>query len=469
MGSSQQNYGNCWGALRSALLRSICVGLVGGTVLMGASDVVHADSLAKALSHAYLDNPILEAERARQRATDELEPQANAGWRPTVEASVSVAHSWIHEKPRGKKQTDPGVMSIGLSQPLFRGFRTINQTKRARVNIAAGRQELLAVEQQVLLNAATAYMDVIRDREILRLRRGQVSLLREELRGARGRFNLGEKTRTDVAQAKARLNRAIGNLEGAVANLSVSVGLYTRAIGHAPKVLTRPRVSPRVPKSLEQALARGERLNPELLGALQKEQAADLLVDIKYGELLPQLKLQAEYKYQEDPSTVLTSSEDATIRGILSIPIYQAGVRHSAIREAKHLANRKRLMTLDSKRKVRNQIVRLWSRYKEAGRKLATTKVEIGAAMVALQGVRREATFGNRTTLDILDAERELLVARERLEAFRHAEVISAYKLISAVGGMTASNLRLSVAAYDPLENYDATRNRWFGTGISTD
>ena len=176
-----------------------------------------------------------------------------------------------------------------------------------------------------------------------------------------------------------------------------------------------------------------------------------------------------EYTYENNPSTVLTSSEEAIVRGVVSIPIYQAGVRHSRIRQAKHEANRKRLLALNSKRKVHNQIVRLWSRYKEAGRKRQTSKAEIGAAMIALQGVRREASFGNRTTLDILDAERELLIGRERLERFRRDQIVRAYELIAAVGGMTASNLRLSVAAYDPLENYDATRNRWFGTGISQD
>lgn len=437
--------------------------------VLGTSGTALSDSLPKALSHAYLDNPMLAAERARLRATDELEPQANAGWRPTVDAAGSVAHSWIDEKPRGKKPTDPAVFTIQLSQPLFRGFRTVNSIKRAQANIAVGRQELLAVEQQVLLETAIAYMDVIRDREILRLRRGQVSLLREELRAARGQFNLGSKTRTDVAQADARLNSAIANVEGSVADLSVSVGNYARVVGHAPDVLSRPRVSPRVPKSLKAALSRAKNLNPELLAALQNEIAADLLVDIRHGELMPSVALQAGYAIQNDPSTVLTSSEDATIRGVISIPIYAAGTRHSRIREAKHMASRKRLMTLDSRRKVHNQIIRLWSRYQEAGRKISTSKRQIGAAMVALQGVRREATFGTRTTLDILDAERELLISRERLEEFRRNQVVRAYELIAAVGGMTASNLGLSVAAYDPLENYDATRNRWFGLGIVAD
>ena len=428
-----------------------------------------AGSLATALSQAYLDNPTLAAERVRQRATDEEEPQARSGWRPTIEASASAGHKWIKEASRKSTQSDPGVARILLTQPVFRGLRTINSIKRAQANIAAGRQDLLAVEQEVLLAAATAYMDVIRDREISRLRRGQVNILVQELRAARGRMKLGAGTKTDVAQAKSRLGAAIASEESAKADLEASVANYVRVIGQTPKFLKRPRVSPRMPKSLKAALSRAERLNPELLASLYNQTAADLSVEVTKGELLPKISLQAEYEVQNDPSVTLSSSEQAVVRGVFSVPLYQGGVVYSQIREAKLLANRRRLLTMAARRKVRNQITRQWSRFREAGQKIIANKIQVGSAIVALQGVRQEAALGNRTTLDILDAERELLFAREAFEMSRRDQVVRGYEVIAAMGAMTAHNLRLSVAAYDPAENYQNIRHRVIGTDIGSD
>jgi hypothetical protein len=277
-----------------------------------------ADTIAEAMASAYLGNPTLQAERARQRATDEQVPQALSGWRPTVVLRVDGGYEWgrsttegpaavpVPDPPTVTRTTSgdntPARVSIGLSQPIFRGFRTVSETARAEANVAAGGQILLAVEQQVLLDASVAYMNVLRDREIVVMRQRTVEALGEQQRGAQARFDVGEITRTDVEQARARLSRAEAELAAARANLAASAALYVQVIGHAPGTLRYPEVSARVPRTLEEALAIANRLNPQLLAAAFNAEAARHQIDFVQADLLPSISLEADFRATRDPT-----------------------------------------------------------------------------------------------------------------------------------------------------------------------
>ncbi len=250
------------GRAASSAMATLCLVLV-GFVLTPPTDVRAAELIAAALATSYMGNPTLNAERARQRATDEGVPQALSGWRPTVSANGDVGVAWNDSSITKPTRTEPAGVAVTLTQPVFRGFRTVSGTAQAEALVSAGRQSLLSVEQQVLLDAATAYMNVIRDRNVLQLRQKNVQVLTEQLKASQTRFEVGEITRTDVAQSRASLAQSQSALAAAEANLAASVANFLRIIGHAPGTLRFPQLSSLVPKSLDRALALSEQINPD--------------------------------------------------------------------------------------------------------------------------------------------------------------------------------------------------------------
>jgi TolC family type I secretion outer membrane protein len=444
--------------------------------------VVAAETIAGALAKAYITNPQLKAEEARQRATDELVPQAKSGWRPTVEAGASVSRVWqgstttviVSEPPNPptkKKETDHSDFTrrdftIRLTQPIFDGFRTENSVKEAEASVAAGNQNLLAVEQEVLLSAATAYMDVLRDREIVDYRQRSLKFFEEEVRASQARFNVGEITRTDVAQARARASEAQGNLAVAIGNLESSVANYVRVIGGAPGKLKYPGLSPRVPKTLRDAINVASETSPQILAAAFNEEAAIASIGVRKADLLPQLGFQAEYSVAAEPNSSLLDSESGSIGGVLSIPLYDGGSTYSRIREAKQTASQRRLEVLDARRQVREAVVRSWHLLKAATATIKAAEDAVAAQRIALEGVREEARVGTRTTLDVLNAANELVFASIALANAKRDRIVAGYQLVASTGRMTAENLRLSVNLYDPAVNYDAVRDKAFGARI---
>lgn len=437
--------------------------------LVFAALPAHAGSnLRDALIHAYRSSHELQADRYRQRATDEQLPQAQAGWHPTVEARTSAGYKYEDNSTTINETSDPLSFKITLRQPIFRGFRTQSATAQAHQVIAAGRQELLGLEQDVLLKAVTAYMDVLRDRDIARLRYNQVVILRKELRGAKRRLALGDKTRTDVAQALNRFQSAIANHDNAKADLGVSVSGYMRFVGRKPGSLKRPNLPHKMPLDLAQAIRVAEQYNPEIKKAMHKEVAARHFIKLKRGELLPRVALEAEYDYNSTMTTTQATSDTAVVRGVLTVPLYQAGFVYSKVREAKELANRRRMLILNARRKIRAQMMRVWNRYREAGKKIGTVKAQIGASIMAVEGVRRETLLGSRTTQEVLDAERELMNARIALAVARRNHVARAYEVLAAAGRLTARQLRLDIPLHDPTIYHDAVDGKWFGTTANT-
>jgi outer membrane protein len=442
-----------------------------------------ADTLTEAMASAYLSNPVLQGERARQRATDEQVPQALSGWRPTVVLRGEGGYEWgsttverqlppprddITITDTNSGDNTPARFAIGLSQPIFQGFRTVNETARAEANVAAGQQDLLAVEQEVLLDATAAYMDVVRDREIVQLRQRNVGALSEQLRGATARFDVGEITRTDVEQARARQSLSQAELSVARANLAAAVAFYVQVVGHAPGTLGYPRITDLVPSSLEQALALANELNPLLLAAAFNAEAARHQIGFVQADLLPRVSLEAEFRASHRPSPGVLSSEAGTVLGVLRVPLYQAGRVSSQVREAKQIASQRRIQIIEAGRRVRESVVRTWNIYVASADTIASLQDQVAANELALEGVNQEALVGTRTTLDVLDAEQELVQSQVSLVNARRDRVVAAYQLIATTGRLTAPNLGLAVPYYDPDGHYLRTRGRFFGVTTDT-
>ena len=293
---------------------------------------VSAETLIEAMVSAYSSNPTLQAERARQRGTDEQVPQALSGWRPTVTSDGSIAHEWSDDSASPSSENTSKSVAIGLSQPIFRGFKTINGTKSAEANVEAGKQGLLAIEQDILFQAVQAYMNVIRDRQVVGLRQENLVVLKKQLGAADERFKVGEITRTDVAQARASVSEAQSFVAAAKSNLAASVANYINVVGHKPASLKYPRLA-RLPKTLDEAQAIAEEINPNILAAAYVEEASNFDIEVVKGDLLPSASLDASASFNHN-STGVSSSEGAMIEGVLTIPLYEAGRVYSSVRRS---------------------------------------------------------------------------------------------------------------------------------------
>ncbi len=426
------------------------------------------ETLQQALKTAYHNNPALRAERARQRATDEGVSQALSGWRPNVSVSSDAGRTRTSTTPSiGPKNRDPYGATVSLVQPLFRGYRTVSGTKRAEADVQAGRQALLSVEQATLFDAVTAYMDVLRDQSVVKLQAKNVDVLTQQLNAEKARFRVGEVTRTDVAQSQARRAGSISTLAQARANLASSRAVYGRVIGSRATSLRYPPSIRRVlPRTLSRALDIGKSKNPQLLAASYSELSARHAVKVVKGELYPDLSLEASYSYRRNPSSTTSRSETASLIGRLNIPLYQSGSVYSRVRQAKQSASQQRLLVLDAERTVVSSVISSWEQLQALRAQIVSDRAQVKANVLALQGVRQEALVGSRTTLDVLDAEQELLNSNVTLVRSRRNEVVASYQLLSSVGQLTAYDLKLRVKSYNPNSNYNRVRNKLFGTNI---
>jgi TolC family type I secretion outer membrane protein len=452
-----------WSGVRASLLA--CVVFV---PVLGAG-AASAESLFEAMAKAYEGNPTLRAERARQRATDEQVPQALSGWRPVVRAEGSTSITETETNDISPDAVFNSNLSITLTQPLFRGFKTVNGTKQAEANVEAGKQNLLSVEQNVLFQAVQAYANVVRDRQIVSLRQKNVSVLQQQLRATNERFNVGEVTRTDVAQARASVAQSQADLASAKATLASSIASYERIIGHKPGTLKAPAIA-KLPKSLESALAEARRINPNLLAAAFIEEAAYHNIGVVMGDMLPEASLvaSASLSRQEQSDTATIWQEQALVRGVVTVPLYLGGGVSSRVREAKQVESQRRIQVIETQRSVRESVTSSWNAFVESGERIRAAKAQVSAARLALDGVRQEYVVGSRTTQDVLDAEQDVLDAQISLVAAQRDRVVAAYQVIGSVGKLTARNLHLSVNYYDPDENYLEVRDKWFGVKANT-
>ncbi len=424
-----------------------------------------AQSLEDALAVAYRTNPTIRAERARLRATEELKAQAWANALPQITASGS--YQKVDEKQTinsavigggagaTEQQFDLNTVTGGVQgeQVIFAGFRNYNAIKQARARVRAGGAQLAATEQGVLLDVATAYFDVLRDTTIFDSNRNQVEVLLRQLDEAQARFRVGEVTRTDVSQAEARLAGARAQLSRAQAQLAISRARYTELVGEAPGTLETAPDLPELPDSLDSAQAVGAIYAPAVIVARENETASRKQVAIAKGVFLPQVSLTAGYQYAEEPSSFTLSDEQFTYGARASIPIFQGGLNLSRVREARALADSAEASVVEAERRVGAQVTNAWEQLIAARTTITAARAQVDANRLALEGVRRESQLGARTTLDVLDAEQELLNAEVQLATAQRDERAAAFGLLAASGVLTLDAIGVDPESVIPAED----------------
>jgi outer membrane protein len=460
--------------VRARVLAVVVCSAVAG---FGGIGIRHAraDTLEWALVQAYQNNPSLNAQRASLRATDENVPQALSGYRPKL--SLTVTGGYNHQSATSVVPLAGALINSSFSQDfysrtigangtytLFNGFQTANRTRQAESQVDAARETLRVTEQQVLLDAATAYMNLLRDQAVLDLQRRNVEVLTEQLKQTRDRFNVGEVTRTDVAQAESRLAAGRSQLLSAQAQYITSRANYRRVIGVDPGKLAPgtpvDRLSPNV---LAKAIAQGQAQSPSVLAAAYGVDVAELAVKVSEGALYPNLTLTGTVLQGQTPQFETVRLTQLSAIAQLSVPIYQGGGEYSAVRQSKESLGQQRLNLDVNRDQARATVVQSWGQLDAAKAQIESTTAQVNASEIALNGVREEARVGQRTTLDVLNAQQELVNARVALVTAQHDRVVASYTLLAAVGALSMQRLGLNVQIYDPMVHYQQMRDAWVG------
>lgn len=447
------------------VLRNTLTGAVAAVGLLAGMQGAHALSMKEALSATYQNNPTLNSARAQLRATDETVPQALSGWRPTIAGAASYGYQWTN---RGSTYTENSTYSasVSVTQPLFRGFRTVNSTRQAESIVRAQREDLRTAEQTALFQAATSYMDVIRDTALVSLRRSDLKFQEEQVRASKDRFNVGEGTRTDVSQAESGQARAQSALNFALANLNTSRAIFRQVIGLDPKSLSaRTNVNGLLPKTVSTAISIGQEQHPAILSSLHMVDAAQFLVKVNEGALLPTAQLEGALSIQDNtlPGVTGAYQRSASVFGRVNIPIYQSGAEYSQIRQAKEDLGRTQLIVDVNRDNIRAQTISAWGQLNAAIASITAAEAQVAAARLALEGVIEEQRVGQRTTLDVLDTQSDLVDARVTLVTAQRDRVVAAYAVLSAIGRLDYETLGLTGQRYDPTEHYRLVRDKWIG------
>lgn len=441
-----------------------------GLLLTGAGlQSAAAETLSDALSAAYTANPTLLAQRAQLRATDESLPEARGGWRPTVAATGDAGVATVDSSTGGQQDLQPLSYGLSVSQPLYSGGRTVAGVSRARNLIMAERALLRSVEQTVLLEAATAYIDVLRDTAVLRLSTNNEQVLRRELNATEDRYRVGELTLTDVAQAKARLAGAVAGRIRAQGDLEAARAEYIRVIGKTPESLTRPPPVSGLPATLQETLNVLQDGNPDLIAARYLEQASMDDIALAKGEMLPTLSLDGRVTHSEESVSAGSESDSASITAQLSIPLYQAGGASARVRQAKQTAGQKRIAVDEADRNARAFATAAWQALAVALAAESQFESQVEANKVALEGTREQARVGSRILLDVLNAEQELLDAQVSLVVAQRTSFVASLTLLASVGRLTARDLALPVEYYDETAYFDKVKGKIWGTGTGND
>lgn len=444
------------------------------------------ETLQEALISAYVGNPGLQAQRARVRAADETVPQATAGWKPTVTLTGAwgedLSKTQVSTNPQIRVESHPLQAQLQVSQPLFSGGRTFFGMREAKAGVRAARAQLHSFEQQTLLDAVTQYFNVVRDKASVEISKNNVAVLERELEAAQDRFRVGEITRTDVAQAEARLSLARTGLIAAEAALVASQTGYASGIGHPPGTLEAQPALPPLPESEISAQAIAARNNPTLVAAIETQKASSAATSQAWGALLPSVSVVGTANYAETESaqsvldpfgtpTIVTlpiKRRDESVLLQARVPIYQAGAEYATIRQAKQTDSQNRLTVAQTKRDLDEQVANAWEGLRSAKASIASNQQQVNANEIAYEGVKQEAEVGSRTTLDVLNAEQELLNSRLSLVRSQRDEYVAAYGLLAAIGQLTAKDLKLPVKIYDPKANQRSLVFKQFWPGTRT-
>ncbi len=491
------------------MLRTCCSAAV---LVFALGSSANAETLREALTAAYLYNPTLKSARAQLRATDNQVPLAKSGYRPTIAAQFQYGYEDVRTKIQsqtsstgylpicsgtisptgacngtatgiplstlasssavGNGESNPRQAQIALQENIFDGFRTYNNVKGAEASVEAGREDLRNAEINVLLNAATAYMNVVRDQAIVNLRQNNVKVLAEQLRATQDRFKVGEVTRTDVAQAESGLAQSQADLSIAQGTLYGDQALFAQFIGHPPGTLRDPGPPERLlPKTLQGVIDISEAESPGILGAVFRERAQEHQVKDVKGQLLPSLTLNASYTRAAQPfgTPNVTDLEDTRVFGQLTVPLYEAGSVSAQIRQAIETLSQRRQQVDEQRELARQNVSSQWGLVIAARGNVAAGKSAVEATRIALEGVREEERVGQRTILDVLNSEQQYLNAQVNLVSFQRDLVVASYGVLAYMGRLTASDIAVEAELYDPTRYYGEVKDSWYGWGASVD
>src|SRR3984957_10511386 len=462
-------------------------GMVGVKAVTGAAAAVlllgclgltsaRADTIEAALVRAYQNNPQLNAQRAQVRATDENVPQALSGYRPKVSITASAGEQYTDSNttsggsPTAIVRTEfhginpPRSAGMTITQMLYNGQQTANNTRAAESQVSGSREALRVLEQTVLLSAATIYMDYLRDAAIVEVQRSNTRVLEQTLKQTRDRFNVGEVTRTDVAQSEAQLAAGKTQQLTAEANLVTTRANFRRIIGNEPENLAPGSPVDRfLPGTLPAAVDLSLVENPNVTAAMFGIDVNFLQVKINEGALLPTVTLTAAVQQSYEQTLTIYRSFGASAVANLTVPIFQGGAEYALIRQSKENLAQQRLNLELTRDQTRANTVTAWGQLVAGKAQVTSAQSQVTASEIALNGVREEAKAGQRTTLDVLNAQQALVNARVALVTAQHDRVVASYSVLSSVGRLSPQVLNLPTNVYDPSVHYQQVRDSWYG------
>jgi outer membrane protein len=435
-----------------------------------------ADTIEAALVRAYQNNPQLNAQRAQVRFTDENVPQALSGYRPKVAITASAGYQYTDVNttsggtPTQVQRTEihgtnaPRSVGATVTQNVFNGQQTANKTRAAEMQVSGAREGLRVLEQTVLLSAATIYMDYLRDSAIVEVQKSNVRVLEQTLKQTKDRFNVGEVTRTDVAQSEAQLAAGKTQLLTAEANLTTTRSNFRRIIGNEPEALAPGSPVDRyLPGTLPGAVDLGLTENPNVTAAMFGIDVSFLQVKVNEGALLPTVNVIASVQQSYEQTMTIFRSFGASAVAQLAIPLYQGGAEYSLIRQSKETLAQQRLVLEQTRDQTRANVVTAWGQLVAGKAQVQSAQSQVTASEIALNGVREEAKAGQRTTLDVLNAQQALVNARVALVTAQHDRVVASYGVLNAIGRLSPQVLNLQTVTYDPSVHYQQVRDSWLG------
>lgn len=436
-------------------------------------NISFAETIDSALASAYRNNPTLNAQRAATRAVDEGVPIAKSGLRPTITANANIGLSRTVSNSSsfvtGGTETNlaPGGFGVVVNQTLWDSYLTRNNVNAAQAAVSASQQALINAEQNILFNGASAYLDVLRDRSILKFQDKSLKFLDEQVRSETIRFDVGEATRTDVAQARASRAAARASVSLASANLKSSEAIYVQIIGKKPTKLSPAKgVNGKFPTSIEAGRDIARREHPAI-------KSTEFLVDqaifnVKSAEsgLLPRVDLQGSATRNFDQSTFASVTENQSVTATLTVPIYQGGSQRGQIRQNKESLGQARIQVDESVASVTAAVVSSYSQYQGARASMAANQEQLKAANLALEGAVEERKVGQRTTLDVLDTQTQVINAQIALSNSSRDLKVAGYAIMSAIGRLNAKRLGLKVNVYKPQVHQKAVEDKWFGLRV---
>lgn len=462
------------------IMLALFPGCAGSLLIIG---LARAQSIGEALSKAYNENPDIDEQRAKLRVRDEDVPKAMTGMRPkasininggpqrtTIKAPAGIDQfsSRIYQQDQYSGYPTTGTFKV--DQPIFDGGKTMNSVRQAESGVFAARGELQALEQETLLKGATAYMDVFRDTAVLRLKKNNVTVLQHQLKVTMDRYEFGEVSMTDVAQAQAALAKAQSEHAMASGTLQKSIAAYQKIIGVAPARLSPVRsLESLLPRTTDEAIAIAAAENPNIRTSLHTVDAAEAGVKVAESALMPTASvggqvIQALDSYFGYPNT---RQFGAQALATLNVPLYQGGGEYTAIRQSKEQLGQARIHVDSVRNEIRAKVIEAYAQYLSAKASAEFGEHAVKAAELALRGVRDESAFGQRTTQDVLNAQQALLEARVNLVAAQHDRILGAYAALAAIGRLSAKDLQLNVVSYDPNRHYEQIKDKWFGVSTS--